>query len=419
MGEHNEVAIGGAQRLDILIDLMGFRPKATHGQMIAPLTPSLFGARAGHHVDGLEARSILGAVAIGIDDPLILLPILVRIDKADLQRMRQVNELLAADIVEGIARRYVQYRHALRNIAHYGVLAIANAVARTRMGGDVAQRLDDGAAFDDAIKSPFRLPILRLRLTGLRPCADCGQIDALIADQPRVAAPAQHVAIGPGRIAGQLPGPSRAAPHLQIGARKAANLLQLVVDLLIGFETQRNHRKAGHRDGRLVGNGAQRRERDGVDQPWVGGIRRGSAQTDFVLSGLRRVETPAPPNRRGRGIDNRNLAGSFKACIASSFPGDRQPGYGADFAVFRIEFHRGVGTPALIVEKGKPPIEGEVEIDLSRIGPRGDGAPAARGGQRNGECVLLYTLCVEGDRLIARPALTDLDLCAIKGRERR
>ena len=67
---------------------MGFGPKPPRRQMIAALAPGLLGVRASHHVNGLKPLCIGACVAVGVDDALVFLPILVRIDKAHLESMR-------------------------------------------------------------------------------------------------------------------------------------------------------------------------------------------------------------------------------------------------------------------------------------------------------------------------------------------
>ena len=116
MGEHDEVAIGCTQRLDVLEDFMGFWAELADGKMIATLTPCLFWAGTTHHVDGFKPLGVISAISVGIDDALVLLPFLVRVDEPDLEGVGQVDELFASGIAVGIARRDVQDRNALGNV---------------------------------------------------------------------------------------------------------------------------------------------------------------------------------------------------------------------------------------------------------------------------------------------------------------
>ena len=156
MGEHDEVAIGRTQRLHVLEDFMGFRAEFADGKVIATLSPCLFGAGAAHHVDGFKPLCVVSAISVGIDDALVLLPFLVRVDEADLEGVGQVDELFASGIAVGIARRDVQDRNALGNVPNNGVFAIPQAVARPRMGRDITQGVDNRSAFDHAVKDPAR-----------------------------------------------------------------------------------------------------------------------------------------------------------------------------------------------------------------------------------------------------------------------
>ena len=70
--------------------------------------------------------------------------------------MGQVDELFASGIAVGIARRDVQDGNTLGNVPDDRVFAVPQAVARPRMGRDIAQRVDNRSAFDHAVKDPAR-----------------------------------------------------------------------------------------------------------------------------------------------------------------------------------------------------------------------------------------------------------------------